>query len=67
MTLTEFRAAQGLTRVALAEMLGVAHSTVSRLEARKVEPSASLIRKIQKVTEGQVMPNDLFAATENAA
>lgn len=61
MELLDYRTAEKLTAAAMGERLGVSHSTVSRLERKKVAPSRALVETIVRVTGGKVTPNDLFA------
>lgn len=44
----------------LARMLGVSHSTISRLANKKAEPSADMLRKLHKATSGKVTPDDML-------
>lgn len=60
MKLSDYRAAKKLTTIEMGRLLGVSHSTISRLESHKVAPSRGLVEAIVKVTAGEVTPNDLF-------
>lgn len=60
MELFDYRTAEKLTAFELGRRLGVSHSTVSRLERKKVAPSRKLVETIVRITGGKVTPNDLF-------
>lgn len=44
----------------MGRLIGVSHSTILRLESKKVAPSRAVVEAIVKVTGGEVTPNDLF-------
>ena len=60
MTLAEYRKTHGITLTAFARMVGVAHSTVLRWEAKQSIPSRSKMECIQTITGSAVMPNDFW-------
>jgi transcriptional regulator with XRE-family HTH domain len=62
MDLRTYRQTHGLTLSQMGELIGVSHSTVQRLEAGRMLPSATLMRRIAEATGHQVTPNDLVLA-----
>lgn len=60
MDLTEYRRIHGIKAADLAKRLGVAPSSVSRLEHQEGSPSRDLIMAIRRETANLVQPNDLF-------
>ena len=60
MDLTEYRRIHGIKAADLAKRLGVAPSSVSRLEHQEGSPSRDLIMAIRRETANHVQPNDLF-------
>lgn len=70
MDLMSWRKRAGLNRAEVAAMLGVSVWTVGRYENR-LQPSSylpprDLIARIIEMSEGQVLPNDLFGEAEIA-
>lgn len=59
MKLSDWLRKQGWTQEQLAQHVGCEQATVSRIAAGKVSISLALALKIQQVTDGQVMAEDL--------
>ena len=64
MPLAEWIRGKGRTQRAVARQLGVSPSTLSRLLKGERSPSASLMRRVFELTEGQVTPSDLVGVGE---
>lgn len=60
MDLRTYREKHGLSASEMGRRLGVAHSTVIRLESGELLPAATLLVRIANVTEREVMPNDML-------
>jgi transcriptional regulator with XRE-family HTH domain len=63
MRLTEFMTQEGWRDDAMAELVGVDRSMISRLRRGERLPSARLMAEFARVTKGAIMPNDWFFAT----
>ncbi len=62
MTLEEYRKSNKISASEMGRRLGFAHTTVLRWEDGTIAPSRNAIRVIERATDGQVRPNDLFQA-----
>jgi DNA-binding transcriptional regulator YdaS (Cro superfamily) len=60
MTLSDFLKAEGNSASKLADLLGVAVSTVTRAAKGDLLPSKQLMEGIYRATDGKVTPNDFF-------
>lgn len=60
MTLSEFLKSEGNSASKLAETLGVAVSTITRVAKGKHIPSRALMEAIFQLSSGAVTPNDIF-------
>lgn len=60
MNLKEYRIQNSLTAAEMGALVGVAHSTILRWESGRLLPAGDSVNRIVEVTQGQVMPNDLF-------
>lgn len=67
MTLADYLKAEGNSASKLADSLGVAVSTVTRIAKGEITPSRDIISAIFEQTKGQVTPNDIFGITPTAA
>ena len=66
MTLTEWMAWKGLRDKDIAEKLGCSLSQVSRLRRGHCFPSPETLRRVRKMTAGQVAGEDFLDAMEAA-
>lgn len=66
MTLREYLSKSGETMAAFGTRVGCSHATVSRLVSGKMTPSAKLVLRIERATEGAVRFADFFAEGEAA-
>lgn len=62
MDLRTYRKNHGLSLAEMGRMLGVSHTTISRIEAGRALPSSPFLVRLAKVTGGQVTPNDMLLA-----
>jgi transcriptional regulator with XRE-family HTH domain len=51
---------EGLTQREFARQAGVAHSTITRLIKRKINPSREMVARIVEASGNAIRPNDLF-------
>lgn len=62
MDLRTYRKNHGLSLAEMGRMLGVSHTTISRIEAGRALPSSPFLVRLAAVTRGQVTPNDMLLA-----
>lgn len=60
MDLRSYREKHGLTASEMGRRLGVAHTTIARMESRELIPTGALLIRIAEATEGKVTPNDVL-------
>jgi transcriptional regulator with XRE-family HTH domain len=60
MTLDQYLTRNKMTATEMAQILGRAISTVTRIRKGEIKPDYSTIQEIVDVTEGRVTPNDFF-------
>jgi len=60
MQLVEWRQRRGMTKVELAELIGVSVMQLYRYEKGRCRPSPEVMRRIAHVTGGAVLPNDFY-------
>ncbi len=60
MDLRSYREKHGLTASEMGRRLGVAHTTIARMENRELIPTGALLIRIAEATEGEVTPNDVL-------
>ena len=67
MKLSDYLAQPGRTATGLAAEAGVAVSTITRAARGDMMPSRELMRAINRLTDGQVTPNDFVGIDEDMA
>ena len=65
--LRSYRKSKGLTLQAMASLVGIDASNLSRIETGKQPPSADLLIKVAEATSGEVTPNDMLLPAKEAA
>lgn len=60
MDLRSYREKHGLTASEMGRRLGVAHTTIARMESRELIPTGALLIRIAETTDGEVTPNDVL-------
>ena len=60
MTLDQYLTRNKMTATEMAQILGRAISTVTRIRKGEIKPDYSTIQEIVDVTDGRVTPNDFF-------
>lgn len=60
MTLDQYLTRNKMTATEMAQILGRAISTVTRIRKGEIKPDYSTIQEIVNVTDGRVTPNDFF-------
>lgn len=60
MTLDQYLTRNKMTATEMAQILGRAISTVTRIRKGEIKPDYSTIQEIVDVTGGRVTPNDFF-------
>ena len=60
--LTAYRSANGLTQEAFGKLARTSAATVSRVEARTLEPKYELLTRLVEATKGEVTANAIIAA-----
>lgn len=66
MTLDQYLTRNKMTATKMAQILGRAISTVTRIRKGEIKPDYSTIQEIVDVTEGRVTPNDFFVMPKKA-
>lgn len=67
MDLRSYREKHGLTASEMGRRLGVAHTTIARMESRELIPTGTLLIRISEVTDGEVTPNDVLLPAAHEA
>jgi transcriptional regulator with XRE-family HTH domain len=62
MTLEEWKRARGLTDEALADLLGIERSSVTKIRRGKASPSLAVIKRIRDLTGGAVTGDEWINA-----
>jgi len=66
MQLATWRKSRGFTLAALAELVGVGASTMSRIERGLLRPRGEVGVKIHEVTNGEVTLNEIYGVQDQA-
>lgn len=65
-SLATYLTKSGETQAAFAERAGLSPSVLSRILTGKRAPTADVVEKVEKASDGKVTPNDLFDAYREA-